>query len=243
MSIYNCRGIVLKELISGESNKTVVLLVKERGKIFAHARGARKQNSKFLSGTQLFSYSDFVIYDAGKFNNITQINLIDSFYKVSSDYEKLCYSNYFVEICEKTIQIGQPCDDILLLLLKCLQQLTKDIINPKLICVIYEFKFMKYSGYGIDIKNCSLCLNKVEQFNYIGNDGLLCNECSKKFANKTKISNDTIKALNYISKSEIENIFKFKVSDFVLNELVEINELLINHHLESKFNSKNFLNM
>ena len=54
-------GMVLSQTAIGENDRRVVILSKERGKIAAFARGARRPTSQFLSGTQPMSFGEFTM--------------------------------------------------------------------------------------------------------------------------------------------------------------------------------------
>lgn len=56
-------GIVLKAVPVLEMDKRITVLTKERGKISAFARGAKKPGSRFMAATNPFCYGTFRLYE------------------------------------------------------------------------------------------------------------------------------------------------------------------------------------
>lgn len=243
MSVFKARGIVIKEFFIGESDKIITLLVKEKGKISVSAKGARNQKSKFMAGTGLFCYSDFVIFEGRGFYSLTQCDLIESFYRLRNDIDKFYHASYFLELIDKTVLENMYSDEILLLLLRSLSVLSKDVLSPALIARIFEFKLLALSGFMPETKNCVYCRNELgcaEHF-YFAHEGVVCSNCEGSEKGLIKISEATLYTLNYILSSDFDGLFKFNVSPAVIKQLTAMSEKFINEHLSLNLKTYAFI--
>lgn len=241
MNTFKGRGIVLRELEVGESDKLVTLLLKERGKVTVSARGARKPKSKFMAGTQLFTYSDFVLRDGKTFFSLAQVDVIESFYPIRSDYDKLCHASCFLELTGKILMENMGCDEILLLLLKSLTALQTGRLDNRLVACVFEFKFMQYNGLAPETTHCGCCEGELTEPVFFGEEGCVCRRCRTESRHWTSLSAGALRALRYILGTELANLFRFTVSEAVLRELEHASALYLRTHFDVSLKSKTLL--
>ncbi len=249
METFACRGVVLKEIPVGEADKLLVLLLKDRGKVTVSGRGARKQRSKLMAGSQLFTYAEFVIVDGSTKNNrrfysLSQADIIEGFYELRNNLESLCYANYFAELTEKIIIEGQPVDEILQLITKCYYAMAKKNFSPSLCARIFELKFLQYNGYAPEVSCCSSCGSHLEDSvgNKVlfGQTGALCQRCAGGDSGSSaefllKVSKGALYTAGYVLSSD--RPFSFEVTPIILNELKAICTFLISRHFEVNIKS------
>ena len=239
MRTFKTRGIVIRERDAGETDKQLTLLTKNYGKIIVSAKGARKPRSKFLSGTQLFTYSDFIIYDGKRFYTVSQIDVIEGFFSLSSDYVRLCLAQYLVEVCDKTTPLNAaPCGDLLHLLIISLSALAKGVRLPQLVVRAFEIKFFQISGIAPETGCCVKCGGPLSLPIRFCDEGTVC-DCYKQPA--VKISPAALSAIQYILSAELSNIFKFKIGEEALNEMKCAAGLFFKSNFEAMVKSLDFL--
>ena len=238
MTTFKTRGVVVCERDAGETNKLLTLLTKTYGKILVTAKGARKPRSKFLTGAQLFTYSDFVIYNGRRFYTVSQIDVIEGFFALRSDYTRLCLAQYFAEVCDKTTPLNAECDELLHLLIISISALAKGIRSPYLIARAFEIKFFQVSGIAPEITCCAKCAGALAQPIRIGAEGAVCS-CYTQPA--VTISPAALAAIRYVLSAKLADIFKFSVSEAVLAELERAARLFFNYNYDATIKSLDIL--
>lgn len=242
MSTEKLKGLVLKEYQSGESSKRIVVLTGEKGTITLSVKGGKNTKSKYLAATQMFCYSEFVVYEGKGFNSVTSAEVIESFYNLRNDIGKLSYSAYIMELLEKTVFEGMQSEDLLTLALKTLWVIAKTDIDILLAVSIFEIKYLQINGFFGQGDKCGSCGSGIEnEFFFSTSDGgIICGNCKNNSARVFTLLEGAYIAINYVLKSNGNKLFSFKVSDEVRGQLRLILEDYMAEHIGQNFYTLEF---
>lgn len=228
----------------GDYDKRIVILTKEKGKISAFAKNARRQNNQLMGVTNPFVSAEFVLYEGRTSYNLLQANVFQYFMELSNDYESAYYGFYFAEITEYYTKEFNDEKDMLALLYATLLALTKGKIPKELIRCIFELKTMVINGEYPDVFHCVQCGSEESLVSFSSlNHGMLCGKCLHKAADAIMIGNSTLYTLQFIVTSSVEKLYTFTVSETVLKDLKKIMKQYMNMYVDKKFKSLEILEL
>lgn len=243
MKLVKVKGVVIKEVQYKENDKIITLMTDELGKISCLAKGAKKTNSALLASCQLLVYSEFVLYKGTSFYHINQAEIIDTFYSIRTDYDKLEKAYEITKILNSLIYENQENDGVLSLYLNTLYVISKDMLDYKYVQSIFKLKLLTLLGYSPSIRICNECnrrmLENTQNIGYyysFNTNSILCGTCYTKLSKENldkikrgwyiKVSQAAFYAMSYIIASSIKKVFSFKVESYALDEIVKITDRL-----------------
>jgi len=234
--VQKLTGIVLKVAPMGEYDKRVVLLTREKGKITAFAKGARRQNSMLLAATNPFVFGEFSCFEGRDAYKMVQAEVKQYFRELSADYEQAMYGFYFLELADYYGQEGNDETQLIKLLYAALRALIRRQQPNKLIRYIYELRVMVQNGEYPEAFTCAVCGKREELSHFsLGRNGFLCAECGK--IEGRRIQSSTVYTFQYIMTAPFEKLFAFTVTEEVLSEIAWImdgfRKKWIDHHFHS----------
>lgn len=203
----NVTGIILKAEPIGEYDRRVVILTKERGKISAFARGARRPGNRFMAATNPFCFGTFQIYPGRNAFTVQEIHIDNYFEPLRNDFEAAYYGMYFMEIADYYARENNDDKELLKLLYQSLRALMHTAYDNRLVRAVFEIKAItvngEFPGYFPEIERESTLYYTI----------------------------------TYIVQSPVEKLFRFRVSDEVLSDLIRYAGRYCDKCIEKKFKS------
>ncbi len=236
MDVNKVRGMVIGVRQSGDADKFVTVLTRNKGKLTFYAKGAFKPKGKLTAATELFTCAEFVYSSAKGLNVLQGADITESFYELREDIESLAYAGYFSELADSFTAYKVNDEVILVLLYLCIKELLRKVYKYKHIRAVYETGLLRFSGYISDFSSCDVCGNATE---YIGMEGGYCKE--HKQVQSIFVNKPVLKAIKYICESPVKNILSFSLDEKYLDELCAVNDEFIKDIIPYKLKSRKFL--
>lgn len=233
-------GIVLNSMPIGEYDKRITLLTKERGKITAFARGARRPQSQLLAATNPFSFGEFEVFEGRSSYTVSKATISNYFWELTEDLERAYMGFYFLEFADYYCQENNDEKEMLKLLYQSLRALCSASYKKALVRAIFELKAMVINGEGPNMFSCVNCNSKEHLHIFsVKKGGMLCLNCKEDAFGRT-ILDDTRYTMQFIVTSSIQKLYSFSVSDEVLEELTQIMKEYLERYVHHTFNSVAF---
>lgn len=231
--IVKTKGIVLAETNFSEADKMLTVLTPDLGKVSCVAKGARRLNNKFMSTSQVFAFSDLILYrGSGELYYMNSAELIEAFYPLRVDYDKLNCAMSCVSFAKKYIQENQVSVAMLKLLLNTIYLLSTGEKNLELVKCVYELKSTCLLGYSPIVGNCIECGSKSVCGFSIKKNGMVCEKCGIIDKSLIRMQPGTVSAIHYIVNSDLKRLFSFDVTDEIIKELQLFNKIYMRERLE-----------
>jgi len=229
-------GMVLAESAFDEYDRRVVILTKERGKIAAFAKGARRPNNTLHGKTSPFYFGEFVVYEGRTSYKLVSASISNYFSELREDMESVYYGWYFLELVNYYAREANNETMTLKLLYQTLRALVNPKIPNKLIRYIFELKLITINGEGPQMQECVCCSEKGQWDVFsVMRGGIVCGECLDRVLDGVKLKPATLYTIQYIVSSPVEKLYNFVVKEDVLLELGKVVSRYI-----AEYNGKTF---
>ncbi len=238
------QGMVLSAIPVGEYDKRMVLLTKERGKISAFAKGARRANSPLLAASNPFVLGSFTLYEGRTSYTVNQASPTHYFTELAQAQPGVYYGFYFLELADYFGREGVDARETVNLLYVSLKALLNEKIPDELVCRIFEFRLLVIQGEYPQIFQCVSC-GREDHLEYFsqGMHGALCQDCAKKAADRTVLTKNVRYTLQYIATVPLGRLYSFTLSPPVQKALGRLVHTYLLRNTDKRFKSLEILNL
>lgn len=236
-------GMVISAMPVGDYDKRIVLLTKEKGKISAFAKGARRQKSTLMASTRPFSFGEYALYEGRSSYNVVSANVKNYFEQLSRDLEGAYYGFYFMELADYYGRENVDGSETLNLLYQSFRALLNPNLDNRLVRRIFELKLMTINGEYPEMYRCISCGKEDGLIHYSTQSaGMVCEKCLEKRVGIIEPDASTIYTFQYVISSGIDKLYTFAVSEKVLKEFSDIMDKHMKLYIDTEFKALNLLN-
>ncbi len=235
------KGIIVKEVPYGEADKLLSILTREHGMLIVAAKFSRRPKNNMLFSTSALTYGEFEITGSESTRYyLNSAGIIEPFMKIRNDIVLLTYCAHIFDLVLDAMRDACSADEIFTLVIYALDRLSRPDPDPDLIVHTFELKLLFLLGFTPLLAECSKCRSTCED---IGSSdilfsftecGIVCSspKCKGKAGNTMMISQATLDCLRYISVSQIEKVFSYRITPESATELYELASKYICERLE-----------
>ncbi len=148
-------GLVLRATKTGEADRALLLLTPD-GLVSAMAKGALRLKSRLFSGTGLFCYSEFTLFEGKTMFVVDEAEVRQVFWGIHESVEHMALAMYFAELASTLSPTGQEAEAQLRLLLNSLYLLSEGRRAPRLVKAVYELRAMTLAGFMPALVACGI---------------------------------------------------------------------------------------
>ena len=201
-------GMVLAATPVGDYDKRMVILTRERGKITAFARGARKSTSPYLAIANPFVFGSFQLFEGRTAYTLSQANIREYFTELAAKQPGVYYGFYFLELAAFFTQEEEPAEEIVDLLYVALKAVMKGQLPLTLIRRIVELRLMVLNGtYAVPEVRGSM-------------------------------NDSAYYALQYVAAAPVTRLFTFRLSDEAMADFERETETHLDRHVTTVMKSR-----
>lgn len=234
-------GIILRSVNYGESNKIIEVFTKELGKITAIAKSNREFKKSKGNISEPFLRLNLNLIKGKKFFYLNQSNIIEKNQGIREDIDKMFIAAYISEMTVSGIETEEENRNLYELLCKTFKTLSDTKIDPRIVLISYQIKFLSFIGYRPMLKLIGENIEGPYFFNY--EDGGIISYGNKNiYEHKIEVEAEIINLFIKLLYIKLENLNEIEASDYQIKKMANILYNYMVFHIE-KQNYKSLKNL
>ncbi len=230
-------GIVLKAMPYKDKDKIIHIFTLELGVVSGILKGVASPNSKMKFAGQPFCFGKFDLVKSNDFYIVKGVDLIDTFFDITTDYDSFRFCNFMLEVCKNIMKPNIISESLFITLLKSLQAIVYNQVSIKLVVCKYILRVLEIIGYKLNFDNCDNCgmkfVGDIKFDEYAGT--FRCSSCSGGVV----VSKQLFVSLKIISNTDFDRLNSIKLNDECLSAMIDLLVEDLSQRLNCKFTSLN----
>lgn len=238
-----CRGIVLRETETKETDKILTVLTAEQGKLPVIVRGARRKRSPYAASAQPLVYAEWTLYHRGAWYYANDAETLQLFDGLRRDLDALALGFYFAELTEAVTEEEVPATELLRHLLNGLYALSELKKPPELVKAAFEWKLLSLSGYEPLADGCAICgLEPPREPVFDLVQGVVyCAACgSAPKGRSVPLSPGMLAALRHVLYGDPKRLYSFRLGTAELHAFAQAAERFLLVQMDRGFRTLDF---
>jgi len=234
-------GIVLSSMPYREKDKLIHLFSVELGKVTAILKSVASPKSKLKFAGQPFCFGKFELTGSKDFYTVKGVELIDSFFDLTSNYDNYMLATSMLEISSIILKPNILAENMFLILMRTLQNIVYRNIEPRLSIVKFYLSVLEMIGYGLNFISCDNCgMSFVGDIKFNAETGTFrCSACS----GGVKVDKRVFMTLKMISSTSIDRLHTLKIDSTAINSCIRLLVLDLSNKLNVKLKSIDLNNL
>ena len=157
MAIYKGKGIVLRSIRYGESDRILDLYTQDAGLVSAIAKGIRRTKSRFGGRLEPLSCVNFLAYEGRTLDTVTQVEVLRSFHRVREDLARLKAAGSMTLTIRALLGDDEADRRVFNLLYHALDALESRADGYRSVEIAFSLKLSILAGYTPRLDACVSC--------------------------------------------------------------------------------------
>ena len=241
---FRLEAIVLRHSDWGEADRLLRLYSRERGKVRAIAKGARRIKSRKAGHLEPFTHVTIQLAKGRDLLIVTQADTLDAYLPLREDLVKTSHAAYVIELIDRfTYEDQNENINVFRLLTETLSRISAEV-DPWLAVRYYEVRLLDFLGFRprlFECANCGETIQPVDQFFSPQAGGVLCPKCGARFPSAWPITMEALKYFRHFQRSTYAVAQRAHPGTEVREELETLMQRNFTYLLERGLNSPGFL--
>jgi DNA repair protein RecO (recombination protein O) len=241
---FRVNAVVLRHADWGEADRLITLLTRERGKVRAIAKGARKIKSRKAGHLEPFTRVALQLAAARDLPIITQAETLEAHLSLREDLVCTGYAAYVVELVDRfSYEDDTEATGLYGLLAETLTRVAAHA-DPWLAVRYYEMRLLDFLGFRPHLFHCANCGRDIlpeDQFFSAERGGVICPTCARGLPGLWDLSMDALKYLRHFQRSSWEEAARARPSPATHAEIETLMQGYFTYLLERSLNTPGFL--